>query len=113
MTETVLSVKNITKRFYGSVALDDVSIDFVRGEVHIVCGENGAGKSTLMKILSGMYTRDSGDIELFGESYFVKTPSEAEANGIITIYQEFNLSPPLTVAENIFLHRAWQISCGS
>jgi len=105
MNDVVLSVEHITKRFYGSVALDDVSIDFCKGEVHIICGENGAGKSTLMKILSGMYMRDSGEITLFGDPYVIKTPIEAEAKGIATIYQEFNLSPTISVAENIFLHR--------
>lgn len=103
--KVALSIKNIDKSFYGSHALKNVSIDFYEGEVHIVCGENGAGKSTLMKILSGMYTRDNGEITLFGEPYLVKTPDEAEKLGIITIYQEFNLSPTISVAENIFLHR--------
>ena len=103
--EVVLSLQHITKRFYGSAALDDVSVDFKKGEVHIICGENGAGKSTLMKILSGMYMRDSGEINLFGAPYFIKSPAEAEEQGIVTIYQEFNLSPTISVAENIFLHR--------
>jgi ABC-type sugar transport system ATPase subunit len=103
--KTVLSLQHIRKLFYGSAALDDVNVDFYEGEVHIICGENGAGKSTLMKILSGMYTRDSGDISLFGEPYIIKTPKEAENKGVVTIYQEFNLSPTISVAENIFLHR--------
>ena len=85
--EVVLSLQHITKRFYGSAALDDVSVDFKKGEVHIICGENGAGKSTLMKILSGMYMRDSGEINLFGAPYFIKSPAEAEEQGIVTIYQ--------------------------
>ena len=105
MSEVVLSLQHITKRFYGSTALDDVSLDFYKGEVHIVCGENGAGKSTLMKILSGMYMRDSGEINLFDVPYIIRTPLEAEEKGIVTIYQEFNLSPTISVAENIFLHR--------
>jgi ABC-type sugar transport system ATPase subunit len=103
--KTVLSLQHIHKSFYGSAALDDINLDFLEGEVHIVCGENGAGKSTLMKILSGIYTRDSGDITLFGEPYIIRQPIEAENKGIITIYQEFNLAPTISVAENIFLHR--------
>jgi ABC-type sugar transport system ATPase subunit len=103
--KTVLSLQHICKLFYGSAALNDISLDFYEGEVHIICGENGAGKSTLMKILSGMYTRDKGDIILFGEPYFIRQPIEAEQKGIVTIYQEFNLAPTISVAENIFLHR--------
>ena len=106
MNENIaLSLQHINKSFYSSAALDDVSLDFYEGEVHILCGENGAGKSTLMKILSGMYIKDAGDIFLLGEPYVIKTPIEAENKGIITIYQEFNLSPTISVAENIFLHR--------
>jgi ABC-type sugar transport system ATPase subunit len=101
----VLSIKNVSKSFYGSHALKKVSVDFYGGEVHIICGENGAGKSTLMKILSGMYMRDEGEIELFGKPFSVRSPAEAEKLGIVTIYQEFNLSPTISIAENIFLHR--------
>ena len=100
-----ISLKNINKSFYGTHALKDVSLDFYKGEVHIICGENGAGKSTLMKILSGMYKRDTGEITLYGEPFAVRTPTEAEKLGIVTIYQEFNLSPTISVEENIFLHR--------
>jgi len=103
--KVALRVTNVSKLFYGSYALNQVSIDFYEGEVHIVCGENGAGKSTLMKILSGMYMRDEGEVELFGKPFNVKNPVDAEKLGIVTIYQEFNLSPTITVAENIFLHR--------
>ena len=100
-----LKLDGVSKSFYGSHALKDVSFDFFEGEVHIVCGENGAGKSTLIKILSGMYMRDKGEITLYGEPMSVKTPAEAEKLGIVTVYQEFNLSPTISVAENIFLHR--------
>lgn len=100
-----LSLKNIDKLFYGSYALKNINIDFYEGEVHIICGENGAGKSTLMKILSGLYMRDHGEITLYGQPYTVKQPREAEELGIVTVYQEFNLSPTISVAENIFLHR--------
>lgn len=100
-----LSLKNIDKLFYGSYALKNINIDFYEGEVHIICGENGAGKSTLMKILSGLYMRDKGEILLYGQPYNVKQPREAEQLGIVTVYQEFDLSPTISVAENIFLHR--------
>lgn len=105
MKNIVLSLKNIDKQFYGSYALKNISIDFCEGEVHIICGENGAGKSTLMKILSGLYMRDGGDILLYGEPYAPKGPKDAEKLGVVTVYQEFDLSPTITVAENIFLHR--------
>ncbi len=100
-----LKLENISKSFYGSHALKNVSLDFREGEVHILCGENGAGKSTLMKILSGMYTRDTGEIALYGKPFLPRKPVDAEKLGIVTIYQEFNLSPTVSVEENIFLHR--------
>lgn len=103
--KTVLKIEHVSKSFYGSRALKDVSLELYEGEVQIICGENGAGKSTLMKILSGMYTKDEGEITLFGKPFDPKGPTEAEQLGIATIYQEFNLSPTITVEENIFLHR--------
>lgn len=103
--KVVLRMEHVNKSFYGTHALRDVSFDLYEGEVHIICGENGAGKSTLIKILSGMYQRDDGEILLFDKPMNVKSPIEAEALGIGTIYQEFNLSPSISVAENIFLHR--------
>jgi len=101
----VLEVQNITKRFPGVVALDDVSVQFMPGEVHAVVGENGAGKSTLMKIMVGAYVPDSGEIYLNGEKVSFAHPQEALAKGISIIYQEFNLLPERTVAQNIFFGR--------
>jgi ribose transport system ATP-binding protein len=101
----LLEVRNITKKFPGVQALDDVSLSFFGGEVHAVVGENGAGKSTLMKILAGAYTPDSGSILLNGEKVSFSHPSEAQQAGISIIYQEFNLLPERTVAYNIFLGR--------
>ena len=101
----LLEVRCITKKFPGVQALDDVSVQFYRGEVHAVVGENGAGKSTLMKILAGAYTPDSGDILLDGVKVSFSHPSEAQRKGISIIYQEFNLLPERTVAHNIFLGR--------
>jgi len=101
----IFKIENVSKSFYGSHALKDVSLDIFEGEVHILCGENGAGKSTLMKILSGVYQKDKGDITYFGEPYGIHRPSDAEFLGVATIHQESNLSMTNTVAENIFLHR--------
>ena len=103
--EPLIEVCNITKQFPGVVAMDDVSLKFIPGEVHAVVGENGAGKSTLMKIMAGAYTSDSGDIYLMGEKVTFSHPQEAQAKGISIIYQEFNLLPDRTVAHNIFLGR--------
>ncbi len=97
-------MKNITKRFPGVLALDDVSIDLKKGEVLALVGENGAGKSTLMKVLSGAYKPDGGEIILNGQKVDHNfTPGRAIKMGIATIYQEFNYLPDLSVAENIFL----------
>jgi ribose transport system ATP-binding protein len=101
----LLEVRHITKRFPGVVALDDVSVQFSPGEVHAVVGENGAGKSTLMKILVGAYTPDKGEIIFQGQTVTFAHPRQAQARGISIIYQEFNLLPERTVAENIFLGR--------
>jgi ribose transport system ATP-binding protein len=103
--EPLLEVAHINKRFPGVVALDDVSLKFMPGEVHALVGENGAGKSTLMKIMSGAYLPDSGSINLNGEKVSFSHPQEAQAKGITIIYQEFNLLPDRTVAQNIFLGR--------
>src|SRR3954467_10301367 len=98
-------MEHITKRFPGVLALDDVSLDILPGETHGLLGENGAGKSTLLKILSGAYQQDAGSITLGGKPLEAKTPLDAQKHGIITIYQEFNLIPTMTVAENMFLGR--------
>ena len=103
--QPTIEVRNISKRFPGVVALDDVSLQFFPGEIHAIVGENGAGKSTLMKILSGAYTPDSGTIYLDGEKVSFSHPKEAQLKGIAIIYQEFNLLPERTVAHNIFLGR--------
>lgn len=101
----LLEVRNITKRFPGVQALDQVSVAFYPGEVHAVVGENGAGKSTLMKVMVGAYIPDSGEILLNGEPVAFAHPQEAQRQGISIIYQEFNLLPERTVASNIFLGR--------
>ncbi len=103
--QTILRMKNITKRFPGVVALDNVDFDVHPGEVHALVGENGAGKSTLMNIMSGIYTGYDGQI-LFNEApVSFHNTRDAQNTGIAMIHQELNLIPELTVYENIFLGR--------
>ena len=103
--EVVLRMSKIEKRFPGVHALRGVDFELRRGEVHVLLGENGAGKSTLIKILSGAYKPDAGDIFLDGERIRIENPLDGQARGISVVYQEFNLIPSLSVAENIFLGR--------
>lgn len=98
-----LEVKNISKSFPGVKALDSISLDLREGEVLGFLGENGAGKSTLIKILTGTYSKDSGDIYIDGQLVHIKSPAEGKAIGIRAIYQELNTLDKLTVAENIFV----------
>ena len=101
----VLEMRNMTKRFPGVLALDNAQLELLPGEVHCLLGENGAGKSTMMKILAGAQPMDSGEILLEGEPVHIQSPHHAQELGISMIYQEFNLSPFLSVAENVFLGR--------
>jgi ribose transport system ATP-binding protein len=105
MSELLLQVNDVSKGFPGVQALDRVSFQLRRGEVHALVGENGAGKSTLMKILSGVYRPDSGTILFKGRPAHFQNAREAAAAGIGIIYQELNLIPHLTVAQNIFIGR--------
>lgn len=99
----VLSLRNIVKQYPGVLALDKVSLDFVEGEVHALLGENGAGKSTLIKVIAGAIEPDAGVIHIAGQDYAKMTPHLARGLGVEVIYQEFNLVPSMSVAENIFL----------
>lgn len=101
----VLKMKEIEKSFNGIPVLKKANFSLGKGEVHAICGGNGAGKSTLMKILTGVYTKDSGLIEIENNSVEINTTQEAEKHGIAMIFQEFSLIPTLTVAQNIFLTR--------
>ncbi|EFB3358400.1 sugar ABC transporter ATP-binding protein [Escherichia coli] len=105
MSETFLQMKHITKRFPGVLALNDVQFSLRRGEVNALLGENGAGKSTLMKILSGVYQPDEGEIIFEDKPVSFSDPLSAQNVGITIIHQEFNLFPELTVEENIFIGR--------
>ena len=101
----LLSLSGVSKSFPGVKALDNVHFDLNEGEVHAIVGENGAGKSTLMKILSGIYKKDTGDIKYRGKSVEIPSPHEAQRLGISIIHQELNLMPHLNVAQNIFIGR--------
>jgi len=105
MSQPYLQMKRISKTFPGVKALDDVNFKAHLGEVHALLGENGAGKSTLVKILSGVHKPDSGEILIDGQSVLISTTKDAERLGIAIIYQELNLIPQMTVAENIYLGR--------
>jgi len=100
-----LAMHGIRKEFPGVVALDNIEFELRKGEVHVLLGENGAGKSTLMKILSGAYHKDGGEILLDGVLTEIKNPRHAQTLGIAIIYQELNLVPHLSAAQNIFLGR--------
>lgn len=103
MSEVILQLKNITKRFPGVVALNNVSYDVRAGEVHALCGENGAGKSTLIKTCTGAVIPDEGEIVIDGQSFKQMTPQLADKYGIAVIYQELNSVGDLSASENVFL----------
>jgi ribose transport system ATP-binding protein len=105
MVDYIVECEHINKSFFGVSVLKDVNFNVRGGEVLALLGENGAGKSTLMKILSGVYTRDSGEVKIFGVPVGDLTPKEAQNLGIAIIHQELNLCSHLTIAENIFLGR--------
>lgn len=105
MTTQLLKVEGISKSFPGVQALHDVQFELNRGEVLTLVGENGAGKSSLMKILSGIYTKDSGRIVFEGEEVDITSPLQAQHLGISIIHQEMNLMPDLTIAQNIYIGR--------
>ncbi|MEV6303316.1 sugar ABC transporter ATP-binding protein [Actinoplanes sp. NPDC051861] len=102
---TLLEVAGVSKVFPGVRALDDVSFTLRPGEVHALVGENGAGKSTLIKVLTGVYQPDGGEVRFGGEPVRFATPLDAQRSGISTIYQEVNLVPLMSVAQNLFLGR--------
>lgn len=101
--KTILKLENITKKFPGVTALDNVRLDIREGEIHALCGENGAGKSTLMKIIAGAQSYTSGNMYFENKEVDFKSTKDAQEIGISMIYQEFNLVPELSIAENIFI----------
>ncbi|MZF54903.1 ATP-binding cassette domain-containing protein [Streptomyces sp. SID5594] len=105
VADAVLEARSVSKRFPGVVALDDVSFSLRAGETHALVGENGAGKSTLIKVLTGVYRSDDGEVRVAGAPVSFSRPFEAQQAGISTIYQEVNLVPLMSVARNIFLGR--------
>lgn len=108
MGEVILTMKNIDKSFPGVHALDHVDFELKRGEVHALMGENGAGKSTLMKVLTGIYTKDSGTITYEGREVEFHNTHDAQAAGIVIVHQELNMVGDLTVAQNIFIGREFK-----
>ena len=105
MGEVILTMKDIDKSFPGVHALDHVNFEVKRGEVHALMGENGAGKSTLMKVLTGIYQKDSGSITYKGQETEFHNTKEAQDAGVVIVHQELNMVGDLTVAQNIFIGR--------
>src|SRR5262245_31478049 len=101
--ELTLEIRNISKHFDATQALDNVSLNLYAGEVHTLLGENGAGKSTLIKIMTGVYQPDDGEILLNGTPIKINNTAQAQQHGIAAIYQEPMIFPDLNVAENIFI----------
>ncbi|RVT62573.1 sugar ABC transporter ATP-binding protein [Niallia taxi] len=112
MEQPILEMRGINKAFNGITVLNDVHFSVKKGEVHALMGGNGAGKSTLMKILTGVYSADSGEIIIEGKSVSIKSYDDAQKNNISMIFQEFSLIPTLTVAQNIYLTREKKTSLG-
>ena len=106
-----LEFKNINKSFPGVKALDNINMKVREGTIHVICGENGAGKSTLMKILNGIYEPDSGEIYIDGQKVQIKSPIDAQANGIGMVFQELSFVPDMTIEENVFCGR-WPTKSG-
>ena len=112
MGEIILEMKQIDKSFPGVHALDHVDFAVRKGEVHALMGENGAGKSTLMKVLTGIYSKDSGSIVYEGREVAFHNPREAQEAGVVIVHQELNMVGHLTVAQNIFIGREFKKGVG-
>ncbi|MDR1613110.1 MAG: sugar ABC transporter ATP-binding protein [Planctomycetota bacterium] len=109
----IVRMEGITKTFPGVLALDNAQFSLLPGEVHALVGENGAGKSTLIKILTGVYAKDSGRVAFDGREIDISTPLEAKALGINAVYQDINMAQHLSVAENFFLGRPLRTAFGT
>jgi rhamnose transport system ATP-binding protein len=101
--ENILELRGVSKTFPGVKALDNVHFELRPGEIHALMGENGAGKSTFIKIITGVYAPDAGDVFIDGKPVTIKTPLDAQALGIAAIYQHVTCFPDITAAENIFM----------
>ncbi|MGO5052522.1 sugar ABC transporter ATP-binding protein [Lachnospiraceae bacterium LCP25S3_G4] len=112
MSEYVVELKNITKRFPGVIALKNMSIGIKPGEIHGLIGENGAGKSTLIKVLTGVHIPEEGEIYIDGKKKMLRTPVYAREEGIACVYQELNIVQQLSVTDNIFMGRSEKNSIG-
>ncbi len=108
----MIQMSGISKAFSGNVVLRDVEFELLNGEIHALMGENGAGKSTLMKIMSGIYAKDSGEVRVDGQLMEFKSAKDSENQGIHVIHQELNILPDLTVAENLFLGKELEYGLG-
>ena len=106
MEDIILTMRGICKSFPGVKALQHVDFTLRKGEIHALMGENGAGKSTLIKVLTGVYGKDEGEIRVDGRPVSIHSPQDAQKSGISTVYQEITLCPNLTVAENMFIGRS-------
>ena len=106
MSEYVVELKNVTKRFPGVVALKNMSIGIKPGEIHGLIGENGAGKSTLIKVLTGVHNPEEGEIFVDGEKKVFRNPVQSREAGIACVYQELNIVKQLSVTDNVFMGRA-------
>ncbi len=104
-SDVIVHIKGLSKSFPGVKALSNVDLDLRRGEIHGLMGENGAGKSTLIKVLTGLYNKDAGEIIFDGKPFELNSPEDAPRFGLSTVYQEINLIPALSVAENIYIGR--------
>ena len=105
MSEYVVELRNITKRFPGVVALSDMKLALKPGEIHGLIGENGAGKSTLIKVLTGVYAPDEGEVLINGQKTVFKNPNDSVSAGIACVYQELNIEKLLSVTDNIFINK--------
>ena len=110
MSKNILCLKGISKAFGGVHALDNVDLCVKEGQIHCLMGENGSGKSTLIKVISGVYQPDSGEIMLNGNLYHKLNPAESVRQGVQIIYQDFSVFPNLTVAENIIFGKPAKFS---
>ena len=104
----ILVAKNISKKFPGIIALDNINFELNQGEVHALIGENGAGKSTFIKILSGVYSPDEGELSVTNKKINNFSPIYLKKNGIATVFQELSLVQQLTIEQNIFLGQSFK-----